>query len=54
MRFYNIEDDILASPMTRVFYIIGARGVGKSYSVKKHVLHNFFKYGQNFIYRKKL
>lgn len=53
MRFYNVEDDILASPMTRVFYIIGARGVGKSYSVKKHVLHNFFKYGQSFIYNKR-
>ena len=53
MKYFDIEELIDMSPMTRLFYIIGARGVGKSYSAKKYVLKQFFKYGKQFIYNRR-
>lgn len=31
-------------------FVIGARGIGKSYGMKKHVCRRFIKYGEQFIY----
>ena len=31
-------------------FVIGARGIGKSYSMKKHPINRFIKYGEQFIY----
>lgn len=53
MNYFDIEDEIAKSPITRVFYVIGARGVGKTYSVKKHVVKEFLKYGNGFIYNRR-
>lgn len=53
IEYFDVEKEITASPVTRVFYIIGARGVGKSYSVKKHVIRNFLERDELFIYNKR-
>lgn len=53
MNFFDIEPIIEEHPETRIFYIIGARGVGKSYSVKRYVMRNFLEKGECFIYNKR-
>lgn len=53
MNYFDIAAEINASPNTRVFYVIGARGVGKSYSVKKWVVRNFLNNGERFVYNKR-
>lgn len=53
LEYFDIEKEIDASPATRVFYVIGARGVGKSYSVKRWVVKQFLTKGEKFIYNKR-
>lgn len=50
MQFFNVEDIINERKECRVFYIIGARGVGKSYSTKKYIVKNYLTRGERFIY----
>ena len=52
-KFFDIQDEIDKSPNTRVFYVVGQRGVGKSYSVKMYVLRQLFLYDKQFIYNRR-
>ena len=49
MSFYYNLDKVFSYPFLLAF-IIGERGVGKSFSSKKHVLNRFIKNGEQFIY----
>lgn len=49
-RYYDIRDTIAESPNTHIFYIVGQGGVGKTYSVKKLCLQDFFEEEKRFIY----
>ena len=47
---FDIRDLIKESPNTHLFNIVGQGGVGKSYSVKRLLLQNFFQDAAQFIY----
>lgn len=49
MSFYYNLDKVFSYPFLLAF-IIGERGVGKSFSAKRHVLNRFIKNGEQFIY----
>lgn len=49
-KYFDIEDVIAESPDTHIFNIIGQGGVGKTYSVKRHVLKEFYERGKKFVY----
>lgn len=46
--YYNPND--LLSYNRILNFLIGARGIGKSYAFKKHPINRFLKYGEQFIY----
>lgn len=49
-KYFDVRDVINESPNTHVFNIIGQGGVGKSYSVKRYILLEFFNHGKQFVY----
>ena len=49
-KYFDVRDVINESPNTHVFNIIGQGGVGKSYSVKRFILLDFFEKGNQFVY----
>lgn len=49
-KFYDVRETIKASPLTRLFYCVGQRGVGKTYSAKVRCLEEFFTKRKKFIY----
>lgn len=50
MNYYDVRLTRKECKLARLFYILGQRGVGKSYSVKKALLENFFKLKEKFVY----
>lgn len=51
--YFDVEAIINTSPHTRVFNIVGQGGVGKSYSVKRFMLKEWFDNGTPFVYVKR-
>ena len=49
MSFYYDIDKLFSYPFM-IAFIVGERGVGKSFSSKRHVLNRFLKTGEQFIY----
>ena len=49
-KYFDVRDVIAESPNTHIFNIIGQGGVGKSYSVKRYILLEFFNNGKQFVY----
>lgn len=49
-KYFDVRDVIAESPNTHIFNIIGQGGVGKSYSVKRFILLDFFETGRQFVY----
>lgn len=49
-KYFNIADVIAESPETRLFHIVGQRGVGKTFSVKKYVIDQYLATGKKFVY----
>lgn len=49
-KYFDVRDVIAESPNTHIFNIIGQGGVGKSYSVKRFILLEFFNHGKQFVY----
>lgn len=47
---FDIRELIEKYPTVHLFDVVGQGGVGKSYSTKLHVLENFFKKNEQFIY----
>ena len=47
--YYNL-DKLLSYSQAMLYFVIGERGTGKSFSSKKAVLSNFLKTGEQFIY----
>lgn len=50
MKYFDVRDVINESPNTHIFNIIGQGGVGKSYSVKRFILLDYFNNGNKFVY----
>lgn len=54
IKFYNVTKTLsLYSDKVLMYMVIGARGVGKSYSTKKHFLNRYFKTGERFFYARR-
>lgn len=54
IKFYNVTKTLsLYSDQVLMYMVIGARGVGKSYSTKKHFLNRWFKNGDRFFYARR-
>lgn len=50
-KHFDVRTDVIdKSPLTRMFVIIGQRGVGKTYSVKREVIKNFLNNDKKFVY----
>lgn len=49
-KYFDVRDIINESPNTHIFNIIGQGGVGKSYSVKRYILLEYFNNKKKFVY----
>ena len=49
-KFYNVESLLARVPDAHYYMIIGERSNGKTYSVLKHCLEDYVKYGSEFVY----
>ena len=48
IKYYNIDDTLSRD---RLFnFVVGPRGVGKTYSAKNRVIKNFINKGEQFVY----
>ena len=53
--YFDIRTELIdKSPRTRLFHIVGQRGAGKTYSVKKEVLNRFLEMGRKFVYVRRI
>lgn len=50
MNYFNIADYIELKPETTRYYIVGMRGAGKSYSIKKYLWQRFRDHNEKFVY----
>ena len=49
-QYFDIQNIIDEFPETTAYVVVGQRGVGKSYSIKKYLINHFIETGKKFIY----